>query len=122
MKSQGTSSEANVSRIRITLLASLIAILIAFVPTSTTSAHPLGNFTVNRYARLEVYANVVRVRYVLDMAEIPTFQEMSQIDTDRDGKISDAENARYRAAQFEAIRRNLLLEVNGARAELRALS
>lgn len=39
------------------------------------SAHPLGNFTINRYARVEVSAGQVRVYYVLDEAEIPAFSE-----------------------------------------------
>ena len=38
------------------------------------AAHPLGNFTVNQYTRLDVAQAGVSVRYVLDMAEIPTFQ------------------------------------------------
>ena len=46
------------------------------------TAHPLGNFTVNRYARVEVSAGAVRVYYVLDEAEIPTFQEGTGVNTD----------------------------------------
>ena len=38
------------------------------------SAHPLGNFTVNRFSRIEVSGPRLYVRYVLDLAEIPTFQ------------------------------------------------
>ncbi|MDX6505651.1 MAG: hypothetical protein QOG06_295, partial [Gaiellaceae bacterium] len=38
------------------------------------SAHPLGNFTINRFSRVEVSGPRLYVRYVLDMAEIPTFQ------------------------------------------------
>jgi nickel/cobalt transporter (NicO) family protein len=37
-------------------------------------AHPLGNFTINRFSRIEVSGPRVYVRYVLDLAEIPTFQ------------------------------------------------
>src|SRR5207248_11068807 len=35
---------------------------------------PLGNFTINRFARVEVAGQRLYVRYVLDLAEIPTFQ------------------------------------------------
>jgi ABC-type nickel/cobalt efflux system permease component RcnA len=38
------------------------------------AAHPLGNFTINRFSRIEVSGPRLYVRYVLDMAEIPTFQ------------------------------------------------
>jgi ABC-type nickel/cobalt efflux system permease component RcnA len=41
-------------------------------------AHPLGNFTVNRFARIEVSGHRLYVRYVLDLAEIPTFQAQQQ--------------------------------------------
>jgi nickel/cobalt transporter (NicO) family protein len=40
------------------------------------SAHPLGNFTVNHFARVEVADHRLYVRYVVDMAEIPTLQHV----------------------------------------------
>jgi nickel/cobalt transporter (NicO) family protein len=56
---------------RAVLVAAMIATL-AF-PVAA-SAHPLGNFTVNRFSRIEVAGPRVYVLYVLDLAEIPTFQ------------------------------------------------
>jgi ABC-type nickel/cobalt efflux system permease component RcnA len=38
-------------------------------------AHPLGNFSINHLDVVRVSSNRVDVRYVLDQAEIPTFQE-----------------------------------------------
>ena len=35
--------------------------------------HPMGNFSVSHYARLEVTGGGVELIYVLDLAEIPTF-------------------------------------------------
>jgi nickel/cobalt exporter len=46
------------------------------------SAHPLGNFTVNRFSRVELAGPRVYVLYVLDLAEIPTFQA-GRIDAQR---------------------------------------
>ena len=43
------------------------------------AAHPLGNFTTNRYGGLEVSTESVRVTYVVDMAEIPTVSELQSI-------------------------------------------
>ena len=40
------------------------------------SAHPMGNLSVNHYARLETSSKGVQVTYVLDLAEIPTFELM----------------------------------------------
>ena len=47
-------------------------------------AHPLGNFTINHYAGLQVNPDRIGVDYVLDMAEIPAFQEIRQIDRQTD--------------------------------------
>src|SRR5262249_14376236 len=76
--------------------------------------HPLGNFTVNRYSRLEPDNGRLRVRYVLDMAEIPTFQEMANIDRDRDGRVSEAESRAYAEGKAAEMAANLRLSVNGA--------
>jgi nickel/cobalt transporter (NicO) family protein len=55
------------------LLVVLAAAAALFAP-ATASAHPLGNFTINRFARVEVAGHRLYVRYVLDLAEIPTYQ------------------------------------------------
>ena len=54
--------------------AILTAALAALALPVAASAHPLGNFTVNRFSRIEVSGPRIYVRYVLDLAEIPTFQ------------------------------------------------
>lgn len=48
----------------------------ALLAPAVASAHPLGNFTVNRFARVEVAGHRLYVRYVVDMAEIPTLQRV----------------------------------------------
>ena len=54
----------------------LVAIaLVALVWPASGGAHPLGNFTVNRYAEIVLSGDRVYVTYALDLAEIPTFQE-----------------------------------------------
>jgi nickel/cobalt transporter (NicO) family protein len=52
----------------------LLAALAALAAPTAATAHPLGNFTVNRFSRLEVSGPRLYVVYVLDLAEIPTFQ------------------------------------------------
>jgi ABC-type nickel/cobalt efflux system permease component RcnA len=59
------------------LLIALAALLV-FVPAA--SAHPLGNFSVNHLAQVRVSGDRVDVRYILDQAEIPTFQERGMSD------------------------------------------
>ncbi|MGI8520222.1 MAG: nickel/cobalt transporter [Actinomycetota bacterium] len=46
---------------------------------SPAAAHPLGNFTINRFTELRFDEDSARVHYVVDMAEIPTFQELERI-------------------------------------------
>jgi ABC-type nickel/cobalt efflux system permease component RcnA len=41
-------------------------------------AHPLGNFTINHYAGIHVDQDKIGIDYVLDMAEIPAFQEINR--------------------------------------------
>jgi hypothetical protein len=36
----------------------------------------MGNFSVNHFSGIELHPTFVRVVYIIDMAEIPTFQEM----------------------------------------------
>ena len=85
------------------------AALVALAAPATAAAHPLGNFTINRYSRLEVSGDRLYVLYVLDMAEIPTFQAKQE------GGIDPRAYARR-------IARNLHLRVDGRRATLRPLS
>lgn len=39
-------------------------------------AHPMGNFSINHFSALEVHPAFLRLTYILDLAEIPTFQEL----------------------------------------------
>ncbi len=84
------------------MVGTLTALVIAAVPAS---AHPLGNFTVNRYARLEVSAGTLRVYYVLDEAEIPAFEDHSAV-------VADPVGFAHRRAQ--QILSNLRLSVDGS--------
>jgi ABC-type nickel/cobalt efflux system permease component RcnA len=98
-------------------LVAAFALLAAWLVPGVASAHPLGNFTVNHYARIEPAGDRVRIVYVLDMAEIPTFQEKPRIDPNPDA---------YTSQRAEEIRQNLYLTLNGAvtplRLEQRSLS
>jgi ABC-type nickel/cobalt efflux system permease component RcnA len=85
------------------LLVATLAIVGALLP-GVASAHPLGNFTVNHYARIEPRLDGLRIAYVLDEAEIPTFQDRPQISADPDAF------ADQRAA---AIGANLHVSVDG---------
>ena len=57
----------------------LLACLLVLAAPSAALAHPLGNFTVNRLAEVDLAGDRVYVRYVLDLAEIPTYQERKRV-------------------------------------------
>ena len=79
-------------------------------PAMAASAHPLGNFTVNQYSGLRVTATAVDVDFVVDMAEIPTFQARGDV---------DAAGAAYAPRQCAELVRHASLSVEGKRAALR---
>lgn len=84
----------------------LLALLSAVAAPATAAAHPLGNFTINRYSAIELSGNRVYLHYVLDFAEIPTVQLGDQV---------------RRPAFARSLVRGLELRVDGRPAELRLL-
>lgn len=105
------------------IIFALLALLALAIGGAVAAvAHPLGNFTVNHFARVEVGASRVGVRYVVDMAEIPAFQEAQRIDADGDGSLSDAELNVYVERVAAQYGENLTVEVDGARLPLRLVA
>ncbi len=106
------------------LLAAALALTAALIAlplvagTHKAAAHPLGNFTINHYSRVELSNDGVSVHYVLDMAEIPTFQEQRDIDANGDGATTPAEQDAYLSKQVVRLRDGINFEINGAAAEL----
>jgi nickel/cobalt exporter len=100
-------------------LAAILALTTLILPPPPAVAHPLGNFTTNRYSRVEVSPGQVRVRYVLDLAEIPTLQAMASLDAGSDGQVSEAEREAYATRRLAEISRHLQLTVDGRELPLR---
>src|SRR5215813_6023544 len=96
----------------------LAFMLLAFARSG--AAHPLGNFSISQYSALRIDGKEIELRYLVDMAEIPTFQEIQE-----NGivpKTGDASLNTYLQRKAELLRDGLVLEVNGKRLELRAQS
>lgn len=89
-------------------LAVLIVLAACLFAPAAAMAHPLGNFTVNRYSRVQPSGDRVYVLYALDLAEIPTFREK---DAARDPEA-------YATAMAAKIGRGLKLSVAGQRLAL----
>ncbi|MDW4906247.1 nickel transporter [Streptomyces sp. ADMS] len=96
------------------------ACALVLVPAGAASAHPLGNFTVNRYDGLVVAPGQLRVAHVEDLAEIPATQAKSGIE-----KLGLAEWAGQRCAsaaqagEVTVAGRAVTLSVDSARASVR---
>ncbi len=98
---------------RIALLA--IILLLSY---SSTIAHPLGNFTINHFTRIQVSNDRVKLHSVIDMAEIPAFQELQKIDTDGDDQASATELEDYATRIAAQLADELVLSVDGERVPL----
>jgi nickel/cobalt exporter len=115
------SSSRNYAAPRCALITLPLAAICLFLVV-TAQAHPLGNFSVNHYARLEVSGERLRVRYVVDMAEIPTLQVLQQLGANADGAVS---NTALRAHLEEAAveyAAGLRLTVDGVHVPLELVS
>ena len=76
----------------------------------------MGNFSISHYAAIRVLATGIELRYLLDLAEIPTFQEIQD-----SGIVAEAAHASlppYLARKAEALAAGLALELNGRRLAL----
>lgn len=110
-------------RLRILLGALFAAAMIVplFMPRGAL-AHPLGNFTQNRYARIELYRGEVRIQYIADIAEIPSFQLRDRIDADANGAVTAEELAAFAVAAQGEYAGGIDLSLGGTRLRLSALA
>jgi ABC-type nickel/cobalt efflux system permease component RcnA len=104
--------------LRIGLLLASALSTVAFPAVAT--AHPLGNFTINHYAGLAISPSGIDLDVVIDMAEIPAFQERQRIDTDGDGEVADAETAAAASDSCTRQAASLAVAVGGSEIPLAA--
>ncbi len=93
-------------------------VLLSLAIAATSFAHPMGNFSVNHYAKITIGQGSVEIRYLLDMAEIPTFQEIRQLDI---APTVDAPSA-YLARQEQLLKEGISLESDGQSVRLDTIS
>lgn len=86
----------------------VVGILLAPRPGA---AHPMGNFSINHFSALEVHPTFIRVFYVLDVAEIPTFQEMQ--DYGLTPQPDHPSVTAYRERKVQELQQGLWLQVDG---------
>jgi ABC-type nickel/cobalt efflux system permease component RcnA len=96
----------------------LLALSMLLGPRSL--AHPMGNFSVNHYAKISLGSDGIRVSYIIDLAEIPTYQELQQGNVTAD--VADPAVTRFIAQRGAELGHGLSLLVDGQRLPLRLTS
>jgi nickel/cobalt transporter (NicO) family protein len=107
-------------RLRAALATLVGAAAIAVLVPSAATAHPLGNFTINHLSQVRISQGSAEVHYILDQAEIPTFQEIQRFDRDGDGSIAGPESAALLDRKLSEIAPDLRLTVDGRTVPLSA--
>jgi ABC-type nickel/cobalt efflux system permease component RcnA len=76
-----------------------------------SAAHPMGNFSISHYAGIRVAPGFIELRYIIDAAEIPTYQEVQATGiVPREG---DASLPAYLEKKATLLAAGLTLEVDG---------
>jgi hypothetical protein len=84
------------------------------------AAHPLGNFSINHYTEIRIEPDAIALQYLIDMAEIPTFQELQAAHIVPEAGHPSLPG--YLARQAERLKAGLRLEVDGRGLHLRGES
>src|SRR5271168_4766391 len=83
-------------------------------------AHPMGNFSISHYAGIRVTPGFIELRYLIDVAEIPTYQEMQA--SGIIPKEGDPTLPPYLTKKADLLAAGLTLEVNGQPLRLQLIS
>jgi ABC-type nickel/cobalt efflux system permease component RcnA len=100
----------------------IVVLIVAHILAPVAAAHPLGNFTINHYTGLQFSRDAIEIDFVLDMAEIPAFQEMATFDANANGQPDLSETAAYHRAKCDALQRDLVFKLAGRRLALNLVS
>ena len=92
-------------------IAGVLAAAWTMFSSSAAPAHPLGNFSISHYSGIGIDKDGIEINYFIDMAEIPTFQEIQEHGITAD--VEDANVQVYVARKAEILRDGLSLQVNG---------
>src|SRR5580693_4283216 len=98
----------------------VLFLFVVIMSCAISLAHPMGNFSVNHYSKIKIGQQSIEIRYLIDMAEIPTFQEIRQ--SDFTPRADDPRTARYLDRQEQLLKEGLLLESDGHAVRLDTIS
>lgn len=83
----------------------------AFCTCLWLQAHPMGNFSISHYARLEAQPTAIDLTYALDLAEIPTFELLRDWKLERSSPREQLEGKALEQARAWVA--NLFITVDG---------
>ena len=92
--------------------ARLLWALLLAAPLSV-AAHPMGNFSISHYAAIQLEPAGIRVHYLVDLAEIPTFQTLQDAGLRPD--LDDPAVRAYAARAGATLAEGLRVELDGRR-------
>lgn len=95
------------ANLHLCLLAMSLWLLLCIPPA--VFAHPMGNFSINHFSALEVYPGLIQLSYVVDMAEVPTFQEMQEYGLTP--QLDHPSATVYRERKIQELQKGLVLQV-----------
>jgi ABC-type nickel/cobalt efflux system permease component RcnA len=98
----------------------IFPLLVLMLSHATAFAHPMGNFSVNHYSKLTIEPGSIEIEYLIDLAEIPTFQEIRQFDLTSTGVDPNA--SRYLDGREQLFKEGISLEIDGQPVRLSAIS
>ena len=99
----------------------LLAVIAACLVSGPRSfAHPMGNFSVNHYSKISLERDRIRITYIIDLAEIPTYQELQQGNVT--ANAADPAVTRYIAARGQEFAHGLSLVIDARRLPLKLTS
>src|SRR6202034_1731404 len=98
----------------------LLCLLTLLVAAPSCFAHPMGNFSVNHYSKISLENDGIKVTYIIDLAEIPTYQELQQGNIT--ATVADPAVTRVVASRGAAFARGLSLLIDGKPVALELLS
>ncbi len=99
--------------------ASVVLLLLVFIGAPIALAHPMGNFSVNHYAKISLSGDGIDLRYFIDLAEIPTYQEIQQYSLT---PVDPASVSSFLARRGPELQSGLSLRLDGTTLPLQLIS
>jgi ABC-type nickel/cobalt efflux system permease component RcnA len=97
-----------------------LLLLLALGTARIGYAHPMGNFSINHYAGIRLEKDAVELRYIIDQAEIPTYQQIQEAGIV--AQVGDPSLRPYLARQAALWKGSLLVEIDGEPVRLATVS